>query len=77
MLDEPTRGVDVGAKHEIYTLIDNLLKQDMGVLLVSSELSEIMGLCDRVIVLKEGSIAADISGEEITKEVLLGAAMGV
>jgi ABC-type sugar transport system ATPase subunit len=76
MLDEPTRGVDVGAKHEIYTLIDDLLKQDMGVLLVSSELSEIMGLCDRVIVLKEGAIAADISGEEITKEALLCAAMG-
>lgn len=76
MMDEPTRGVDVGAKHEIYTLIDELLKKDMGVLLVSSELLEIMGLCDRVIVLKEGAVAADLSGEELTKEALLSAAMG-
>jgi len=76
MMDEPTRGVDVGAKHEIYRLIDELLKQDMGVLLVSSELPEIMGLCDRVIVLKEGAVAADLSGEQLTKEALLRAAMG-
>ena len=76
MMDEPTRGVDVSAKHEIYALIDELLKQDMGVLLVSSELPEIMGLCDRVIVLKEGAVAADLSGAELTKEALLGAAMG-
>ena len=77
MMDEPTRGVDVGAKHEIYTLIDSLLQRDMGVLLVSSELPEIMGLCDRVIVLKEGTVAADLSGPELTEEALLGAAMGV
>lgn len=76
MMDEPTRGVDVGAKHEIYTIIDDLLRQDMGVLLVSSELSEILGLCDRVIVLREGSVAADLSGDEMTKEALLFAAMG-
>ena len=76
MLDEPTRGVDVGAKHEIYALIDDLLKQDMGVLLVSSELPEIIGMCDRVIVLKEGAAVADFSMETMTKEALLSAAMG-
>lgn len=76
MLDEPTRGVDVGAKHEIYALIDDLLKHDMGVLLVSSELPEIIGMCDRVIVLKEGAAVADFSMETMTKEALLSAAMG-
>lgn len=76
MLDEPTRGVDVGAKHEIYALIDELVRQDMGVLLVSSELPEIIGMCDRVIVLKEGAAVADFSVESMTKEALLSAAMG-
>lgn len=76
MLDEPTRGIDIGAKHEIYTIIEELLDQNLGVLLVSSELSEILGLCDRVIVLKEGAVAADLSGSEMTKEALLSAAMG-
>jgi len=76
MLDEPTRGIDVGAKREIYTIIDDLLKQGIGVLLVSSELSEIMSLCDRVIVIKEGRIAADLYPSDITQENLLSAAMG-
>jgi len=76
MLDEPTRGVDVGAKHEIYALIDDLVGQEMGVLLVSSELPEIIGMCDRVIVLKEGVAVADFSMDSMTKEALLSAAMG-
>ncbi len=76
LLDEPTRGVDVGAKAEIYGIIDNLLKEGVGVLLVSSELTEIMGLCDRVVVIKEGRVAATLDGDELTKESLLSAAMG-
>ncbi len=77
LLDEPTRGVDIGAKREIYNIIDKLLESGMGVILVSSELPEIMGLCDRVVVLKEGRKAAEFSSaKEITSENLLKAAMG-
>ncbi len=59
-----------------YGIIDNLLKEGVGVLLVSSELTEIMGLCDRVVVIKEGRVAATLDGDELTKESLLSAAMG-
>jgi ribose transport system ATP-binding protein len=76
MLDEPTRGIDVGAKHEIYTLVDDFVQREMGVLIVSSDLPEIMGMCDRVIVLKEGAVVADLLAEDMTKEALLSAAMG-
>ena len=77
MMDEPTRGIDIGAKREIYTIIDSLLAQGIGVIMVSSELPEITGLCDRVVVLKEGEVAADLNGpEEITNVNLLRAAMG-
>lgn len=77
LLDEPTRGVDIGAKREIYNIIDKLLAQGMGVIMVSSELPEVMGLCDQVVVLKEGSVAAVLSGpKQITSIELLKAAMG-
>lgn len=77
LMDEPTRGIDVGAKREIYTIIDELLAKGCGVIMVSSELAEMTSLCDRVIVLKEGTIAADLCGkEEITNVNLLKAAMG-
>jgi ribose transport system ATP-binding protein len=77
LLDEPTRGVDIGAKREIYNIIDNLLAQGMGIIMVSSELPEIMGLCDQVVVLKEGSVVTVLSGpEQITSIELLKAAMG-
>lgn len=77
LMDEPTRGIDIGAKREIYTIIDNLLEEGCGIIMVSSELAEITSLCDRVIVLKEGTVAADLCGkEEITNVNLLKAAMG-
>lgn len=77
LLDEPTRGIDIGAKREIYTIIDRLLEQGMGVVMVSSELTEVLSLSDRVVVLKEGKVSADFkSSEEITSVNLLRAAMG-
>jgi ribose transport system ATP-binding protein len=60
ILDEPTRGVDVGAKSEIYSIIDNLAKAGTAVLVISSDLPEIIGICDRVIVMRAGHIAGQI-----------------
>ena len=60
ILDEPTRGVDVGAKSEIYRLIDRLAGQGMAVVMISSELPEIIGVADRVLVMREGAIAGEV-----------------
>jgi ribose transport system ATP-binding protein len=71
ILDEPTRGVDVGAKAEIYALIQQLLEKGMAVLFISSELAEIVGFCDRVLVMREGEITGEVGGEtgvEITQQ---------
>ncbi len=71
ILDEPTRGVDVGAKAEIYVLIQQLLEKGMAVLFISSELPEIVGVCDRVLVMREGEITGEVGGEtgiEITQQ---------
>jgi len=67
LLDEPTRGVDVGARFEIYSLIRNLAARGAGILLVSSDLEEIMGLSDRVIVMREGSMVAELNNENLSK----------
>ncbi len=76
ILDEPTRGIDVGAKSEIHHMIARLAEQGIAVLIISSELPEILKLCDRVIVMHEGAITGVFEGEEITSENLLGAAIG-
>ena len=62
ILDEPTRGVDIGAKSEIYRLIDDLARNGVGVIVISSELPEIVGICDRVLVMREGVIAGTVGG---------------
>lgn len=67
-LDEPTRGIDVGAKFEIYQLIQNIAKAGKAVIMVSSELSELLGICDRILVLKEGRIVGEMSAEEASQE---------
>jgi ABC-type sugar transport system ATPase subunit len=74
LLDEPTRGIDVGAKSEIYRLIGELVREGMGVLLASSEMPELLALCDRVLVLSEGRISAVLDREEATQERILEAA---
>ena len=66
ILDEPTRGVDVGAKDEIYRLIEELSAQGMAIIIISSELEELIALCDRVIAIYGGRIAAELRGTEIT-----------
>ena len=68
LLDEPTRGVDVGTKIEIYQLINELADQGLGIVLVSSELSEIIGMCDRALVMKEGKIQGTLDKKELTEE---------
>jgi D-xylose transport system ATP-binding protein len=75
-LDEPTRGIDVGAKHEIYELIRQLTTTGQAVVLVSSELPELMGLSDRILMLHEGRIGGEFTRAEATQEALLAAAMG-
>jgi ribose transport system ATP-binding protein len=76
LLDEPTRGVDVGAKSEIYRLLGELAGQGIGVLLASSELPELVGVCDRVVVLRDGRDVASFSTAESSEGDLLAAAMG-
>jgi len=77
ILDEPTRGVDVGAKREIYALIQRLADEGLACIVISSELPEIVGVCERVIVMREGRIAGELSGKEITEENIMLQAAGV
>ena len=76
LLDEPTRGVDVGAKHEIYALINQWLVEGMAIVLITSELQELIGLADRILVMHRGRIGAEFSRAQVTQEGILRAAMG-
>jgi len=71
ILDEPTRGIDVGAKYEIYTIIHRLADEGKGILLISSELPEILGMCDRIYVLSEGRVTGEVDRAEATQETLM------
>jgi D-xylose transport system ATP-binding protein len=75
-LDEPTRGIDVGAKQEIYALVNRLASQGLAIVLVSSELPEVLGLSDRVIVLHEGKITGEFARTEATPEAVMACATG-
>ncbi len=68
LVDEPTHGVDIGAKYEIYTILKSLAAEGKGILMISSELPELIGLCDRIIVLKMGIIAGELSGTDMIEE---------
>ena len=78
ILDEPTRGVDIGAKSEIYRLIDSLAQAGVGVIMISSELPEVVGLCDRVLVMREGRIAGAVGGDgsPVSQERIIAIATG-
>ena len=76
LLDEPTRGIDVGAKAEVYALVQRLAADGLAVLLVSSELVEVVGLAHRVVVCRDGAIAGELRGEEIDEERILHLALG-
>lgn len=71
ILDEPTRGIDVGAKYEIYCLINELAKAGKAIIIISSEMPEIIGTCDRAYVLNEGEVAGELAGDEITQEAIM------
>lgn len=76
IMDEPTRGIDVAAKVEIYELMNRLTADGAGIVMISSELPEVLGMSDRILVMRGGRIAAEFSGENANQEVLLGAALG-
>ena len=76
IFDEPTRGIDVGAKVEIYRLMNELVREGVAVLMVSSELPEVLGMCDRILVMHEGRIAGELSREEATQEKVMNLATG-
>jgi rhamnose transport system ATP-binding protein len=76
LLDEPTRGVDVGAKSEIYRLMDDLAKEGKAILLISSELEEVLSMADRILVMREGRISGEFSRGEATQESVMTAATG-
>jgi ribose transport system ATP-binding protein len=76
LLDEPTRGIDVGAKHEIYTLIEKLAEQGMAILMVSSEMEEVIGMSDRMLVMHEGKITGELARDEFTEETIMQLATG-
>jgi D-xylose transport system ATP-binding protein len=76
LLDEPTRGVDVGAREEIYLTIDRLAREGMAVVVVSSDLTEVLGLADRVVVLRQGRVAAELARNDATPETVMAAATG-
>lgn len=70
-LDEPTRGIDVGAKYEIYTIIEELAQAGKAVCIISSELPELLGMCDRIYTMNEGRMTGEVSREEATQEILM------
>jgi ribose transport system ATP-binding protein len=76
LLDEPTRGVDVGAKREIYTIMENLASQGVAILFVSSEMEEVLGMADRVLVMHEGRITGELSHDHLTEEAVMRLATG-
>ncbi|TXC90559.1 ATP-binding cassette domain-containing protein [Metabacillus litoralis] len=71
ILDEPTRGIDVGAKYEIYSIINQLANEGKGILIISSELPEILGMCDRIYAMNEGRITGEINSQDATQETVM------
>ena len=76
ILDEPTRGIDVASKVEIYSIMNELKSRGIGVLFVSSEMPEVMGMSDRILVMHEGRISGEFTREDATQERLMAAAVG-
>jgi ribose transport system ATP-binding protein len=76
IFDEPTRGIDVGAKVEIYRLMNDLVRDGVSILMISSELPEVLGMCDRVLVMHEGELAGELARDEATQEKIMHLATG-
>ena len=77
IFDEPTRGVDIGAKMEIYGVINSVAQAGVAVIVISSEMPEIIGLCDRVIVMNKGRVTGELKKEELSENNLIKLAMEV
>ncbi|WP_458410403.1 sugar ABC transporter ATP-binding protein [Rhizobium ruizarguesonis] len=77
LMDEPTRGIDVGAKSEIHRLLRDLARAGIGIVVISSELPELLGLCDRVLVIHEGTVAGEVEDEAMTEEAIMRLASGI
>ncbi|MCB0130673.1 MAG: sugar ABC transporter ATP-binding protein, partial [Caldilineaceae bacterium] len=75
LLDEPTRGIDVGAKYEIYTIINQLATEGKGIVIISSELPEILGICDRIYVMNEGRMVGEMSRADASQEKIMASIM--
>ena len=71
ILDEPTRGIDVGAKYEIYCIMNQLVAEGKSVIMISSEMPEILGMCDRIYIMNEGKIVGELDGKEATQEIIM------
>jgi rhamnose transport system ATP-binding protein len=76
IIDEPTRGIDVGTRSEVHRILDGLVADGLAVLMISSELPEVLGLADRILVLHEGRLAAELDGAVATEESVMRAATG-
>ena len=77
IFDEPTRGIDVGAKKEIYVLMNELAKKGMAIIMISSEMQELLGMSDRIIVMHEGEMMGELKKEDATQEKILELASGI
>lgn len=77
IIDEPTRGIDIGTKQQIYEFIHALSAQGKSIIVVSSEMQEVIGLADRILVMRSGTIAGDVSGADMTEDKIVRLAMGL
>ncbi len=77
LFDEPTRGVDVGARADLYEILHRLAAEGMAVLLVSSDLEEVIGNCDRVVVMRDGETVGEVSGADVAEKPIVRLAHGV
>ena len=75
ILDDPTRGIDVGAKYEIYCIINELAEAGKGIVVISSEMSELLGICDRIYVMNDGAFVGEFVGKDATQEKIMRAIM--
>ena len=72
-LDEPSRGIDVGAKYEIYCIMNDMVKEGKAVVMISSELPELLGMCDRIYIMNEGNIVGEMDAKDATQEKIMSA----
>ena len=72
IMDEPTRGIDVGAKYDIYCLMNQMVADGKSVVMISSEMPELLGMCDRIYVMNEGRLLAELNAKETTQEEIMG-----